>query len=139
MNRWLALLVACLALGLVAAGCGSDDDEDGGSAQTTEQPPQSDTAEPATGGAAAGDTTAVSMKDIEFVPMDVTVKAGATIKWTNDDSITHTVTKTGGPGKEFDSGNVAGGGTFEQTFDTPGKIDYVCTIHPQQTGTITVR
>ncbi|MBA3298786.1 MAG: cupredoxin domain-containing protein, partial [Thermoleophilaceae bacterium] len=79
-----------------------------------------------------------SMKDIKFVPMDVTVKAGGTIKWTNDDSIVHTVTKTNGPGAKFDSGNVSGGETFEQKFEERGKIDYFCTIHPQQTGTITV-
>ena len=30
------------------------------------------------------------------------------------------------------------GDTFTQKFDAPGTIDYVCTIHPQQTGTITV-
>jgi len=28
--------------------------------------------------------------------------------------------------------------TFEQTFDAAGKVDYVCTIHPNQTGTVTV-
>ena len=30
MRKWLALLIACLALGLVVAGCGGDDDDDGG-------------------------------------------------------------------------------------------------------------
>ena len=40
MTRWLALLLACTALALVAAGCGDDDDDDGGGggAATTEQP-----------------------------------------------------------------------------------------------------
>lgn len=28
MTRWLAMLLACLALGLVVAGCGGDDDDD---------------------------------------------------------------------------------------------------------------
>ncbi|MGI9081648.1 MAG: cupredoxin domain-containing protein [Thermoleophilaceae bacterium] len=133
MNRWPALLISCLVLGLVA-GCGGDDEDDGkadgGSVPTAEQPAETDAT---TGGGAA-----VSMKDIKFIPMDVTVKVGATIKWTNDDSIIHTVTKTSGPGGEFDSGNVAGGDTFEQKFEKPGKVDYVCKIHPQQTGTITV-
>lgn len=32
MTRWLALLLACMALGLVVAGCGDDDDDDGGDA-----------------------------------------------------------------------------------------------------------
>ncbi len=36
----LVLVLCCLALGLVAAGCGDDDDDDGGggAAETTEQP-----------------------------------------------------------------------------------------------------
>ena len=34
---------------------------------------------------------------------------------------------------DFDSGNRRiRGDTFEQTFDEPGKVDYVCTIHPGQ-------
>jgi len=118
----------------MVAACGSDDEDGGGGAATKEQP--SGGAAPDTDGAGSG--VAVSMKDIKFIPMDVKVKAGDTVKWTNDDSIVHTVTKTSGPGAKFDSGNVDGGGTFEQKLDDAGKIDYVCTIHPQQTGTITV-
>jgi len=78
------------------------------------------------------------MQDIEYVPKEVTVKKGGTVTWTNSDSVTHTVTKEGGPGAEFDSGNMEVDDTFEQKFDMPGTIDYVCTIHPNQTGTITV-
>ena len=136
MNKWLALLLSMLALSLVAGGCGSDDDEgDGGSAKTTEQP--ADTS-PDTGAAAAGGTVRVGMKEIEYVPKAVKVKAGGTVRWTNSDSVTHTVTKQSGPGPKFDSGNMAVGATFEQKFDRPGKVDYVCTIHPNQTGTVTV-
>jgi len=78
------------------------------------------------------------MQDIEYVPKEVTVKKGGTVTWTNSDSVTHTVTKQGGPGPEFDSGNMEVDATFEQKFDAAGKVDYVCTIHPNQTGTITV-
>jgi plastocyanin len=139
MKKLLVLLTACLALGLTFAACGGDDDDDdggGGSAATTT------TEQTDTGGGAtkpAGGSETVDIKDIQFNPKDVTVKAGTTITWTNSDSIPHTVTKEGGPGADFDSGNVDAGGTFEQTFDEPGKIDYVCTIHPGQSGTITVQ
>jgi len=78
------------------------------------------------------------MQDIEYVPKEVTVKKGGTVTWTNSDSVTHTVTKQGGPGPEFDSGNMEVDATFKQKFDAAGKVDYVCTIHPNQTGTITV-
>jgi plastocyanin len=81
----------------------------------------------------------VDIPEIAFEPADITVKAGTTVTWTNSDDIPHTVTKEGGPGAEFDSGDLDPGSTFEQTFDAAGKVDYVCTIHPGQAGTVTVK
>jgi len=139
MKKLLVLLTACLALSLTFVACGGGDDDDGGGSSagttTTEQTDTSAAQKPSGGGGA----TTVDIKDIQFNPKDVTVKAGTTITWTNSDSIPHTVTKTGGPGADFDSGDIDGGATFEQTFDDPGTIDYVCTIHPGQDGTITVK
>lgn len=86
----------------------------------------------------SGDAVEVVIENTEYVPMEVSVPAGGTITWTNEDDFPHTVTKEGGPGPEFDSGEIDGGETFEQTFKDAGTIDYVCTIHPSQTGTITV-
>ena len=128
----LLVLLAC-SVALVAAGCGDDDDDDGGATAPAEQPAQ----EPS-GEEPAASAVKVSMKNTLFVPMDVKVKAGGTITWTNDDSFAHTVTKGSGPGPKFDSGTVNGGETYKRRFDAPGSIDYVCTIHPNQTGTITV-
>ena len=135
MTKLLAVLIACLALTLAACG---DDDEDGGggggaSTATTEQ---SDTGKSKP--AESAKTVTVDMKDIKYVPKDVTVKAGTTVKWTNSDEVPHTVTKESGPGAEFDSGNIDGGGEFEHVFEEPGKVDYVCTVHPGQDGTVTV-
>jgi plastocyanin len=139
MNRWPALILSCLVLSLVAMGCGSDDEDEGGAgAETTGEQAGGAKTEKTTGGAAAGGTVTVSMKNTEYVPMDVKVKVGDTIKWTNDDPFPHTVTKTGGPGPKFDSGTVDGGGTYEQKFTSAGKIEYVCTIHPRQVGTVRV-
>ena len=46
MTKWLALLISCLALGLVGVGCGDDDDDSGGdSAETPSSRPR--TADPA--------------------------------------------------------------------------------------------
>lgn len=109
-------LLACLgtALVLAVAGCGGSDS--GGS-----------------------DNTQVDMKDIKFAPMDITVKKGQTVTWTNSDSVPHNVTKENGPGADFKSSNLDGGATYKHTFDSAGKFDYVCTIHPNQTGSVTVR
>jgi plastocyanin len=133
MTKWLALVLSCLALALVAAGCGGDDEEEdgGGGAATQEQP--ADTG--------AGKTAKVAMKDTKFEPKSLTVEKGTTVKWTNEDSVNHDVTKESGAGLNFESGNgdLAKGDTFEQTFDTAGKVDYVCTVHVGMTGSITVK
>lgn len=141
MKKWLAPLCACLVLGLAVAGCGGDDDEDSGdSAATTEQTATTERA----GGAGtdtAGKTAAaesVDIIDIDYEPRDVTVPKGTTITWTNTGQLPHTVTKEDGPGPDFDSGTVNPDDTFEQQFDTPGKIAYHCTIHSNQRGSVTV-
>jgi len=142
MTKLLALLIACLALALPLAACGSDDNDDdggGGSAATTSTTEDTGGGSGGGGAAKSGASTTVDIKDIKFTPHDVTVKAGTTIKWTNSDQVPHTVTKTSGAGGEFDSGNVAPGDTFEQTFDAKGTVKYVCEIHPGQDGTVTVK
>ena len=140
MSRFLALLLAVLALGLVA-GCGDDDDDGGGdAAEPTEQPADTGAAED-TGGGAAGGTTEVGMEGIQFDPDSVTVKSGGTVKWTNNESVPHDVTKEDGPGPDFSSGkgNMNQGDTYEQTFKTAGTVNYVCTIHPNMKGTVEVQ
>jgi plastocyanin len=134
MTKLVALILACLALGLVA--CGGDDDDDGGGgggdASTTEQP--------ADGG---GGGVQVSMKNIQFDPKDLTVKPSETITFTNDEAIAHDVHKSSGPGGDFSSGPDGGmqqGDTFELRLDQPGKYEYVCHVHaPGMAGTITVK
>jgi plastocyanin len=131
MRKWLALVIACLALGLVAAGCGGDDDDDGGGnggGATQEQ----------RGGAG----TEVSMRNTQFDPANVTIKAGETVTWVNDDSVPHDV-EGDGPGGKFSSGppgGMAEGDRFRFTFEEPGKYEYVCRVHaPGMAGTVTVR
>ena len=137
----LVLLIACMALGLVAAGCGGDDDDDdsgngGGGGANTEQPADQG------GGGGGGGGAEVGMKNIQFDPSDVTIKAGQTVTWTNEEGVAHDVDKTSGPGPQFSSGPEGGmmeGDTFAQTFDQPGTYEYVCRVHaPGMAGTIEV-
>ena len=88
MKRWLALLLACLALSLVVAGCGGDDEESGDDAQNTEQPAEDSGGAEKDGGEGQADGGAeVSMKDIKFVPNSVSVSVGDAVTWTNDDTV----------------------------------------------------
>jgi plastocyanin len=137
MARWLTLLLACTALALVAAGCGDDDDDDGGGggAATTEQPAGGG-GNDGGGGAGGAGGAEVSMEDIAFQPAEVTVSAGDTVTWTNNDSAGHDVTAD-----SFSSGEpgaMANGDTFEHTFEEAGTFDYVCTVHPGMEGTVVV-
>jgi plastocyanin len=79
-----------------------------------------------------------------FVPAEISVKAGSTVTWTNDDTTIHTVVEgspqsaSSGATPGFDSSIIAPGATFENTFDTAGEINYYCNLHPFMTGKVTV-
>lgn len=134
MNRWLALLLACVALGVVVAGCGNSDDDGGGSSDA-QKTKQGSSGGGGGGGSAGG--AKVSMQGIKFNPASVTVKAGDKVTWTNKDSVGHDV--TGDNFKSGDSGGMQNGDTFSQTFDKKGTFDYVCTVHPGMKGSVTVK
>jgi plastocyanin len=130
-KRWLALLLGCLALALVAASCGGGNDDNGGSGGG------------GGGGAnapapsASGGSASVTMKGIKFNPSSVTVKKGKTVTWTNDDSVGHDVTGDGF--KSGSAGGIAQGQTFKHTFAKTGTFKYVCTVHPGMEGKIVVK
>ena len=73
--------------------------------------------------------------DMDYSPSDITVVAGSTIKWTNDDSMTHTITDEDG---NFDSFDISPGNTFSLTMHDLGTFTYYCKYHPSMEGTITV-
>jgi plastocyanin len=138
MTKLIALMFACLALGLAA--CGGDDDSGGASGGGSSSSGQSSGSG---GGASGGGGAKVSLKNIQFNPKDITVKAGQTITFTNDESVPHDVHKESGPGGEFASGPDGGlqqGDTFKLKLDKPGTYKYVCHVHaPGMAGTITVK
>lgn len=76
------------------------------------------------------------MKDILFVPDKLTARVLQTVRWTNRDDVAHTVKAKSGA--DFESKVISKGKTFDAKLTKAGTIDYVCTIHPSQTGTITV-
>jgi plastocyanin len=71
-----------------------------------------------------------------FSPATLTVAPGATVKVTNTDQVTHTLTASNGA---FNTGNIAAGqsGTFTAP-KTPGRYSYICSIHQYMSGTIVV-
>ncbi len=81
-------------------------------------------------------THAVTIADFAFSPATLTITAGDTVTWTNNDQVVHTATSTTGA---FDSGDLDQGESFSFTFTNPGTYDYLCTPHPTMTGQIVVQ
>jgi plastocyanin len=80
-------------------------------------------------------TNTIAIQNFAFSPTTVTVKAGSTVTWTNRDQDAHTVTAMAGP---FHSPTLNTGQSFPYTFTTPGRYDYLCTVHPFMTATVVV-
>jgi plastocyanin len=78
----------------------------------------------------------VSIQNFSFGPGTIAISAGATVTWTNNDSVTHTVTAMDG---SFNSSNLAPGRQFSFTFTSPGTYAYHCSIHPFMTGQVVVQ
>lgn len=70
-----------------------------------------------------------------FSPQSEVVLIGDTVTWRNQDSASHTATAGDG---SFDSGNLAPGATFSQTFSEAGTHLYVCKIHRYMRGEVAV-
>ena len=82
---------------------------------------------------AGDDGRTVVIEDLAFAPETLTVEAGDTVTWVwRDGSINHDVS-----GDDFAS-EVMSEGAFRHRFEDPGTYDYVCTLHPNMTGTIEV-
>lgn len=77
----------------------------------------------------------VVIADMAFDPPQLVVAPGTTVTWTWDDgTIPHDVTFDDGPASPLQDT-----GTWTRTFDQPGTYPYLCSIHPQMTGTVVVR
>lgn len=80
-------------------------------------------------------SNSVTISAMSFSPADLTVKAGTTVTWTNNDNISHTVTADD---NSFDSGTMGHGATFTHTFATAGSYTYHCAFHSSMTAKVTV-
>ncbi len=79
--------------------------------------------------------SSVAIQNFSFQPNNLTVPAGATVTWTNQDSVPHTVTSDNGT---FDSNEIMPGNHFNHTFNQSGSYAYHCKIHTTMHGQIQV-
>jgi len=87
-------------------------------------------------GSGPGSGTAIAIKNFQFSPNPIVVKAGATVTVTNDDGTVHTLTADD---KRFDTGDLDSGATATIDIASPGTYAYHCEVHNYMTGTIEAR
>jgi plastocyanin len=131
--------LATLALAGVA-GCGNDEAGDQSVAapstapeeMTSEETNPEETPEPES---SSGSGDAVEIVDFEFSPEEITVPAGTTITFTNQDTAAHTATADD---SSFDTEELGKGDSAEETFDEPGTYSYYCRFHVFMKGSVVV-
>ena len=79
---------------------------------------------------------AVQIDNFAFTPATLTVTAGTTVTWKNDDDSPHRIGDKNGT---FKSAALDTDDTFSHTFAAPGEYPYICTIHPYMVGKIIVK
>jgi plastocyanin len=124
---WGRFVAGLLVVSIPLAACGNDESEGGGTAATggaSGAPSETDTTGSAT----------ITMKSFRFHPNTITVSGPTELTLTNEDSVAHTFTLDDLSFTE----SIPAGDTVTVTVDVPETIGWLCTIHPEMTGTIVV-
>ena len=77
----------------------------------------------------------IHIDNFAFDPDEVTIVAGDSVTWVNDDDSAHAVEADE---DEFDSGNLDNGESFSFIFETAGNYSYDCGYHSSMTGMVNV-
>lgn len=131
---WVLFVAGLAVLVLTSVACSSGDDgSSGGGATSAAGGGETQTSEAPAGG---GGEPEVKAEDFQFDPTELSVASGDTIVVKNDTPSTpHTFTVTD---TDIDE-SLDPDATVDVKIDLdPDTYDFVCTIHPQMTGTLTV-
>ena len=86
---------------------------------------------------AEGTPNTVTIDNFSFTPATLTVKAGTTVTWTNQDDIPHGIGSANNAfpkSKALDTDD-----SYSFTFATPGTYQFFCYLHPKMVGSIVVQ
>ena len=76
----------------------------------------------------ASQTYSINIKSYAFSPVELKIKKGDTVTWTNNDAVSHTVTSDSG--SELNSDALPQGESYSHTFNAQGTYEYHCKPHP---------
>jgi plastocyanin len=85
----------------------------------------------------SSDKYQVKIDNFSFAPATLTVPAGATVTWVNQDDVPHTVVSSDGKG--IKSPVLDTDQKFTHTFTQAGTYAYYCSIHPKMIGKVNVQ
>jgi amicyanin len=86
---------------------------------------------------ASADKLQVKIDNFSFRPVTLTVAAGSTVTWVNQDDVPHNIVSS--EGKTLKSPVLDTDQKFSYTFDKPGTYAYFCGIHPRMVGKVIVQ
>ena len=72
------------------------------------------------------------VRDYEFKPAAITVRAGDPVTWRWEGRAPHNVAGDGFRSEDLTSG------TFKHAFQNPGTFEFTCTLHPGMSGRVVV-
>lgn len=79
-------------------------------------------------------TINITIQNFSFNPAELSVNAGDTVTWTNQDPVQHQIKSD-----TFNSSPLSQGEKFQFTFTVAGEYNYSCAIHPSMKGKIIVK
>jgi plastocyanin len=83
-------------------------------------------------------TRTVVVQGMRYEPATLTIRAGDSVTWVNEDIVDHTATGSASARPAFDSQAIRVGKSWTHAFTASGRFDYVCTFHPTMHGVIEV-
>lgn len=134
------ILLAITILLLAGCGCTQIQDPTPLPATTTTLPPSTETpvtvSTPSLQQTPSVSDNTIRIKSLVFDPADITVPVGSTVRWVNQDSVPHRIQFSD---TKFSPVLLASGQSGSQKFDRPGVFTYMCSIHPEMYGSVTVK
>lgn len=131
LRKLIGVLLSLMVIGLGLAGCSGSTNTNEKSAATPEA-----TVAPASEDLLTSGIAIIKMYNLSFVPDEITIPVGTTVRWTNEDTLQHTATADDG---SFDSKELSYGESYSVKFDKPGTYTYKCADHITMIGKIIVK
>lgn len=127
VTRLWAVAAAVALAGITGCTAGSGN---------TSTPPATGSSAPSAGASTPAGAAVITIRNFKYEVPD-SVKPGSMVTVTNADSAPHTLTAKDKGG--FDVEVHAGETVIFSAPDSPGQYGFICTFHPQMTGTLVVK